>query len=886
MRNLILLSLCLATVAQADVLFSENFDHAGALPAGWTVESRSPAARTVAWAPVDQGGGDWAMATGQASFEVPMDEWLISPAINCTDWADLTLALNHAYSHGDSQARLRYSIDGAGTWTTMSTWSSSASGPQSFDLSAFADSEPDFQLAFVFSGNFINSGASWWVDDLSMEGVASYDDTPPVASTPFPEQPMLDAWGSLTGTIGCLFTDPSGVDASTVELRIDANGDGDYLDGGAENWTLVEGLVSSSELEVRTEASWLVDGLGLNFEFRAQDLAPTSTQWAYSGGQYTEGITDDWSVNIFYDYHPPVFGDPVPAEAQWLDSHTQTIGLTVHDSLGTVDASSLAMRVDWNLDGQYAGPEEDWQPLAGYASATSIILSETLTLPADGAYHLEFQATDALGNGPSFSMGSQGMLDDLLLKADTTPPTASVLFPMSATATTATLAFSPTQDLSFSYYELFWDTTETVDEFDHRVGPESLPELADHATNQITLEGLVFGRRHWFRLRAHDQLGHVGEWSNTVSLLLAGTAPAAITNLEIQLAEGGLSLSWTPPTTDVVGNTPLEIEGYRIWQVDPASGQLLEALTTVNESSAFLSFSFASELNRAFAVTVLGSGSTEPAYPGELILVPAGTFQMGQAGVAEPVHEVTLTQDYFLSKTEVTNEEYCAALNWALDQGLLEEASSVLAKAFGQELVDINGSSEIGWNGSEFFVETNANHPVMEVSWYGAACFTDWLSMMEGLEPYYNGNWNPSASHNPYEHSGYRLPTEAEWEYAARFDDGRTYPWGSDTPSPCLHANYYSCVGWTSAAGSYPAGNSALGFEDMAGNVWEWVNDWFASYPDSATTNPYGSENGSTRVMRGGSWNNSGDGYLQSAYRNLHFPYFTDAGIGFRILRR
>ncbi len=879
MRKLILLSLCLATVAQADTLFSENFDHAGALPAGWTVESRSPAARTVAWAPADQGGGDWAMATGQASFEVPMDEWLISPAINCTDWADLTLALNHAYSHGDSQARLRYSIDGAGTWTTMNTWSSSASGPMSFDLSAFADGEPVFQLAFVFSGNFINSGASWWVDDLSIEGVASYDDTPPVASLPFPEQPMLDAWGSLTGTIGCLFTDPSGVDASTVELRIDANGDGDYLDGGAENWTPVEGLVSATELEVRTEATWLVDGLGLKFEFRAQDLAPTSSQWAYSGGQYTEGITDDWSVNIFYDYHPPVFGSPVPAEAQWLDSHTQTIGLTVHDSLGTVEASSLAMRVDWNLDGQYAGPEEDWQPLAGYASATSIAISETLTLPADGAYHLEFQATDALGNGPSFSMGSQGMLDDLVLKADTTPPTASVLFPMSATATTATLAFSPTQDLSFSYYELFWDTTETVDEFDNRVGPESLPALADHATNQITLEGLVFGRRHWFRLRAHDQLGHVGAWSNTVSLLLAGTAPAAITDLEIHLAEGGLSLSWTPPTTDVDGNTPLEIEGYRIWQVDPASGELLEALTTVSENSAFLPFSFASELNRAFAVTVLGSGSTPPpAYPGELILVPAGTADyMWNGGV-------TLTQDYFLSRTEVTNEEYCAALNWALVQGLLEEASTTRAAAFGQELVDINGNSEIGWNGSEFFVETNANHPVMEVSWYGAACYTDWLSMMEGLEPYYNGNWNPSPSHNPYEHTGYRLPTEAEWEYAARYSDGRTYPWGYESPSPCLHANYYNCVGWTSAVGSYPAGNSALGFEDMAGNVWEWVNDWNAGYPGSAITDPYGSENGSYRVLRGGSWTVS-DGYLQSAFRNYDIPYLTYYYCGFRLTR-
>jgi formylglycine-generating enzyme required for sulfatase activity len=858
MRNLILLSFCLATVAQADVLFSENFDHAGALPAG-----------------------DWAMSTGQASFEVPMDEWLISPAINCTDWADLTLALNHAYSHGDSQARLRYSINGGLTWTTMNTWSSSASGPQSFDLSAFADGEPDFQLAFVFGGNFINSGASWWVDDLSIEGVASYDDTPPVASMPFPEQPMLDAWGSLTGTVGCLFTDPSGVDASTVELRIDANGDGDYLDGGAENWTLVEGLVSSSELEVRADATWLVDGLGLKFEFRAQDLAPTSTQWAYSGGQYTEGITDDWSVNIFYDYHPPVFGDPVPAEAQWLDSHTQTIGLNVHDNLGTVDASSLAMRVDWNLDGQYAGPEEDWQPLAGYVSASSIVLSETLTLPADGAYHLEFQATDTLGNGPSFSMGSQGMVDDLVLKADTTPPTASVLFPMSATATTATLAFSPTQDLSFIYYELFWDTTETVDEFDHRVGPESLPELADHATNQITLEGLVFGRRHWFRLRAHDQPGHVGEWSNTVSLLLAGRAPAAITDLEIQLAEGGLSLSWTPPTTDVDGNTPLEIEGYRIWQVDPASGELLEAVATATSPSIFLPASFDGSDLGAFAVTVLGSGSAPFAYPGVLILVPAGTAAwMWNGGV-------TLTQDYLLSKTEVTNEEYCLALNWALDQGLLEEASSTRAAAFGQELVDINGDSEIGWNGSEFFVETNANHPVMGVSWYGAACFTDWLSMMEGLEPYYNGNWNPSASHNPYEHSGYRLPTEAEWEYAARFSDGRPYPWGNESPD-CSYANFRLsdyCVGWTSAVGSYPAGNSALGFEDMAGNVFEWVNDWYASYPASAITDPYGSGNGSYRVLRGSSWFDF-DYYLQSAYRYGYYPHFTYFSIGFRILRK
>jgi formylglycine-generating enzyme required for sulfatase activity len=158
---------------------------------------------------------------------------------------------------------------------------------------------------------------------------------------------------------------------------------------------------------------------------------------------------------------------------------------------------------------------------------------------------------------------------------------------------------------------------------------------------------------------------------------------------------------------------------------------------------------------------------------------------------------------------------------------------------------------------------------------------------MNGLPAYYNGAWTQVPSHNnPYAATGYRLPTEAEWELVAQYDDERTYPWGSAAPT-CTLANYRPsgyCVGWTSPVGTYPAGASSLGLQDMAGNVWEWCNDWYESFSSSQQSNPAGPASGSYRVKRGGCWYFSATG-LPCAYRNHGSPSYTDYGNGFRLCR-
>ncbi|WP_374686768.1 bifunctional serine/threonine-protein kinase/formylglycine-generating enzyme family protein [Promineifilum sp.] len=237
----------------------------------------------------------------------------------------------------------------------------------------------------------------------------------------------------------------------------------------------------------------------------------------------------------------------------------------------------------------------------------------------------------------------------------------------------------------------------------------------------------------------------------------------------------------------------------------------------------------------------------------EQLLVPAGPFIQGSDGDTEgaaPARTVTLDA-FRIDRLEVTNAQYAAFLNeqgnqsqggvpWidmADDEVLLAESGGVFGPKAGYD-----------------------NHPVVQVSWYGAKAYCQRV--------------------------GRRLPTEAEWEKAARGEDSRAYPWG-DTALSCNLANFWEqpsgCVGGTTPVGSYPQGASPYGALDMAGNVWEWVEDWHdpAYYGAAPADNPTGPAVGEARVVRGGSFLDKGS-WATTFHRHPGLPENQYAHTGFR----
>ncbi len=295
---------------------------------------------------------------------------------------------------------------------------------------------------------------------------------------------------------------------------------------------------------------------------------------------------------------------------------------------------------------------------------------------------------------------------------------------------------------------------------------------------------------------------------------------------------------------------------------------------------------------------------------GEMVSIPAGTFEMGDPfnegnSNERPVHNVTLSA-YQIGKYEVTNQEYADVLNWANERGYLDTASSSTATAYGQELLNLDEdwagyrSCQIAWNGLDFVVGTRdghsmVDHPVVMVSWYGAAAYCNWLSMDAGMQVCYDtSTWTCDRTKN-----GYRLPTEAEWERTAAWESASggyhyRYGHGSDSIScdtvncnPDGHCNPLglSSFPFTSPVGYYRGASSPAGCFDMSGNVNEWCNGWWQrEYTSSPVTEPEGPEAGSYRSVRGGGWYSYGY-YCRSTARGSSAPGLASNGIGFRVAR-
>ncbi len=234
-----------------------------------------------------------------------------------------------------------------------------------------------------------------------------------------------------------------------------------------------------------------------------------------------------------------------------------------------------------------------------------------------------------------------------------------------------------------------------------------------------------------------------------------------------------------------------------------------------------------------------------PGIPFEFIRISAGEFLMGsdqqkekQARANEtPQHKVFLSE-YWIGKYPVTNKQY-----------------KVFVKAVGHK-------PPANWGGFDA-PKDKFDHPVAGLSWFSAMAFCEWF---KGLST-----------------RNIRLPSEAEWEKAARGTDGRSYPWGNQAPDD-TRCNYKGNVKDTTPVGKYsPLGDSPYGCSDMEGNVWEWVMDWYGDnyYQDSSFRNPPGPAMGTYKVLRGSSWYYS-DKIVRSADRDGSSPTNELDVIGFR----
>ena len=293
--------------------------------------------------------------------------------------------------------------------------------------------------------------------------------------------------------------------------------------------------------------------------------------------------------------------------------------------------------------------------------------------------------------------------------------------------------------------------------------------------------------------------------------------------------------------------------------------------------------------NNQCRVRILADDGSAPPAPQNMAYIPGGVFQMGdnfgEDTGAMPVHAVYVSP-IFMDKFEVSRELWLEVYTWSLGNGYSMSGGSYRS----------NG------------------HPVQTITWYDAVKWCNARSQKEGLTPCYytdaaqtnvyrSGNLNLTNANVKWTANGYRLPTEAEWEKAARGGaSGRRFPWGNTITHS--QANYYSSASFaydtsptrnyhpTYGSGTSPLGAFAAngyGLHDMAGNLWEWCWDWhdgaFYGKPEAAVDDPRGPSTVlAYRLLRGGAWFNDAN-YALSSARNDNSPGYAYSSFGFRCVR-
>jgi serine/threonine-protein kinase len=335
----------------------------------------------------------------------------------------------------------------------------------------------------------------------------------------------------------------------------------------------------------------------------------------------------------------------------------------------------------------------------------------------------------------------------------------------------------------------------------------------------------------------------------------------------------------TNPNTTREAQVAATIPAPVVVVTDPPLATQIHSVATTSATSIATQTSLPSKTSTSIplktptATIHPGATITSPRDGMTMAYVPAGEFHMGAQDSQKYSYHKVFLDAFWIDKTEVTNAMFAKFVKETDYKTEAEKiGSSRVVSSNSYKTYEAKGAFWKKPRGPISDILGKDNHPVVQVSWNDAEAYCEW--------------------------AGRRLPTEAQWEKSARGVDARIYPWGNQEPT-CSFVNstffvhtinqleefpFKPCVGLTEEVGIHPNNASPYGALDMAGNVWEWVKDWFdkSYYQNSPYNNPEGPSSGEFRVIRGGSWNS---GIREVYYRVQNYPDYGDNEIGFRCIQ-